>query len=65
MKQMQTCSICKKTVVDIRCWVNCPKVKEPICMSHCFDKCKYREEDHCSYTARMQRKTKKKNSLKR
>lgn len=45
----QKCLICKKTAMEQKHWINCPKIKGLICMSHCFNECKYRKEDYCSY----------------
>lgn len=49
---MQTCLICKKTVMEEKHWVHCSRFGQAICMKHCFSECKYRKDDHCGYPGR-------------
>jgi len=48
-KNIETCRICQKPTIGVKHLVHCPRFSTPICMSHCYGECKYREEDHCLY----------------
>lgn len=48
---IQTCSICSKTVLEVKSWSHCPKEKALVCLTHCYNECSYMDRDmgHCMY----------------
>jgi len=60
LKKVDICSICQKTMLQNKHWVHCPKFGEAICMTHCFNECKYMIDERCVYESRVKNEEKEK-----
>jgi hypothetical protein len=48
--KIQKCPTCNKTTREVRSWVQCPKIKALVCMTHCVG-CSYcTDMIRCTYT---------------